>query len=152
MSSTHDIEANREPSHLGIFLYLLPVGGFNCPEGAEDKDNQAPETPATPNLESDVSSSPTDPQQVVPKENDDFDERAAEFWAVYVKEARSHDDASIGTWKDDMEGVIIFVRSQPSTHSCESIPHVLSSKGWFILGCLDCLYRREPKEAVVGPL
>ncbi|KAI0274158.1 hypothetical protein BGY98DRAFT_921025, partial [Russula aff. rugulosa BPL654] len=29
-------------------------------------------------------------------------------WAVYAKEARSHDEASIGTWKDDMEGIIIF--------------------------------------------
>ncbi|KAI0278664.1 hypothetical protein BC826DRAFT_876869, partial [Russula brevipes] len=43
-----------------------------------------------------------------PSENEDFDERAAEFWSVYVKEARSHDEALIGTWKDDMEGVIIF--------------------------------------------
>lgn len=50
------------------------------------------------------------PQQTEPRENDDFDERAAEFWAVYVREARSHDEASIGTWKDDMEGIIIFVR------------------------------------------
>ncbi|KAF8498235.1 hypothetical protein F5888DRAFT_1612778, partial [Russula emetica] len=29
-------------------------------------------------------------------------------WAVYAREARSHDEASIGTWKDDMEGIIIF--------------------------------------------
>jgi hypothetical protein len=44
-------------------------------------------------------------------ENGDFDDRAAEFWSVYVKEAQRHDDALIGTWKEDMEGVIIFVRS-----------------------------------------
>jgi hypothetical protein len=47
-------------------------------------------------------------------ESNDFDERAAEFWGVYVKEAQSHDEASIGTWKDDMEGIIIFVRSPRS--------------------------------------
>jgi Family of unknown function (DUF6535) len=41
----------------------------------------------------------------------DFDDRAAEFWSVYVKEAQRHDEALIGTWKEDMEGVIIFVRS-----------------------------------------
>ncbi|KAH9993097.1 hypothetical protein BJV77DRAFT_944668 [Russula vinacea] len=38
----------------------------------------------------------------------DFDDRAAEFWSVYVKEAQRHDEALIGTWKEDMEGVIIF--------------------------------------------
>ena len=88
--------------------------GFNC---AEDKDNQASETHASPDLEPDVRSSPIPPQQVEPTENDDFDERAADFWAVYVKEARSHDEASIGTWKDDMEGIIIFVRFQSCTHA-----------------------------------
>lgn len=92
MNSTHDIEANRRSPVLGT----------------EDKDNRVSETHAPPDLESDVSSSPIGPQQAEPKENDDFDERAAEFWAVYVREARSHDEASIGTWKDDMEGIIIF--------------------------------------------
>ncbi|KAI0263245.1 hypothetical protein BC834DRAFT_1042990 [Gloeopeniophorella convolvens] len=38
----------------------------------------------------------------------DYDERAAKFWSVYVDEAESHDKALIETWKDDMEGVIIF--------------------------------------------
>lgn len=91
MNSTHDIEANQ----------VSPVLG-------EDRDNQASEVHAPPDLpvESDVRSSPIGPQQ--PRENDDFDERAAAFWAVYVKEARGYDEASIGTWKDDMEGIIIF--------------------------------------------
>ncbi|KAH9057606.1 hypothetical protein EDB87DRAFT_1534533, partial [Lactarius vividus] len=29
-------------------------------------------------------------------------------WSVYVDEAEHHDKALIGTWKDDMEGVIVF--------------------------------------------
>ncbi|KAA1477635.1 hypothetical protein DENSPDRAFT_616924 [Dentipellis sp. KUC8613] len=38
----------------------------------------------------------------------DYDERAANLWSVYVQEAESHDRALIETWKDDMEGIIIF--------------------------------------------
>ena len=45
------------------------------------------------------------------RKDEDFDDRAAEFWSVYVNEAQSHDDALIGTWKDDMETILIFVRS-----------------------------------------
>jgi hypothetical protein len=115
MNSTHDIEANRrEPLVSGILLCLSPIGEFNLSEGAEEKDNRASETHDPPGLGSDASSSPAGPQQPEPRESDDFDERAAEFWAVYVREARSHDEASIGTWKDDMEGIIIFVRFQSS--------------------------------------
>ncbi|KAI0296963.1 hypothetical protein B0F90DRAFT_1617219, partial [Multifurca ochricompacta] len=29
-------------------------------------------------------------------------------WSVYVQEAESHDKALVETWKDDMEGIIIF--------------------------------------------
>ena len=80
---------------------------FNC---VKDKGDQASENHASPDQESDVGSLLMVPQQAEPRKDDDFDERAADFWAVYVKEARSHDEASIGTWKDDMEGIIIFVR------------------------------------------
>jgi len=54
---------------------------------------------------------------IVPNDNRDthhdteeYDERAAKFWSVYVAEAESHDKALVETWKDDMEGIIIFVR------------------------------------------
>ena len=99
-------------------------------EGAEDKGNRASETRAPSDLDPDDTSSligpfigpqQAEPAEPEPTEIDDFDERAAEFWTVYVKEAQNHDTASIGTWKDDMEGVIIFVRSPPSTHACKSI-------------------------------
>lgn len=45
------------------------------------------------------------------RDMDEYDERATKFWSVYVQEAESHDKALIETWKDDMEGIIIFVRS-----------------------------------------
>jgi hypothetical protein len=41
---------------------------------------------------------------------EEYDERAAKFWSVYVEEAENHDKALVETWKDDMEGILIFVR------------------------------------------
>ena len=40
----------------------------------------------------------------------DFDDSANALWALYGKEAKSHDEASIQTLKDDMDGALIFVR------------------------------------------
>jgi hypothetical protein len=41
----------------------------------------------------------------------DFDGSANEFWKLYRDEAKSHDDATIGTIKDGMDSALIFVRS-----------------------------------------
>jgi len=41
----------------------------------------------------------------------DFDGSAHTLWALYGKEAKSHDKAQIQTLKEDMDGVLIFVRS-----------------------------------------
>ena len=40
----------------------------------------------------------------------DFDGSANALWTLYGKEAKSHDEAQIHTLKDDMDGVLIFVR------------------------------------------
>lgn len=40
----------------------------------------------------------------------DFDDSANALWTLYGKEAKSHDEAGIQTLKDDMDGVLIFVR------------------------------------------
>jgi hypothetical protein len=40
----------------------------------------------------------------------DFDVSANTLWTLYGKEAKSYDDARINTLKDDMDGVLIFVR------------------------------------------
>ena len=39
----------------------------------------------------------------------DFEGSANALWAIYGKEAKSHDEARINTLKDDMDGVLIFV-------------------------------------------
>jgi hypothetical protein len=40
----------------------------------------------------------------------DFDDSANALWSLHGKEAKSHDEARIQSLKDDMEGVLIFVR------------------------------------------
>jgi hypothetical protein len=42
---------------------------------------------------------------------EDFDDSANALWSLYVKEAKGHDTATIRSIKDDMDGVLIFVRS-----------------------------------------
>jgi len=45
----------------------------------------------------------------------DFDGSANALWTLYRNEAKSYDEAHIQTLKDDMDGVLIFVRTY-STH------------------------------------
>jgi len=40
----------------------------------------------------------------------DFDGSANALWSLYGKEAESHDKSQIQTLKEDMDGVLIFVR------------------------------------------
>jgi Family of unknown function (DUF6535) len=49
----------------------------------------------------------------VPRMIGDFDDSANALWTLYGKEAKSHDEARIETLKDDMDGVLIFVRLCP---------------------------------------
>jgi len=44
-----------------------------------------------------------------------FDDNANALWSLHLKEAKSHDEARIQTLKDDMDGVLIFVRVYIST-------------------------------------
>jgi Family of unknown function (DUF6535) len=87
------------------------------PQGVEDKhihEEDIPQTTALPvGPESDVSS-PSGSR------DGDFDDWAAEFWSVYADEAQRYDEAVIGTWKEDMEAVIIFVRYPSPTLSTHS--------------------------------
>ena len=41
----------------------------------------------------------------------DFDGSANPLWALYGKEAKSNDESQIQSLKEDMDGVLIFVRS-----------------------------------------
>jgi hypothetical protein len=47
---------------------------------------------------------------------EDFDDSANALWSLYVKEAKGHDEATIQTIKDDMDGALIFVRSYAFAH------------------------------------
>ena len=40
----------------------------------------------------------------------DFDDSANDLWSLYGKEAESHDQARIKTLKDDMDGILTYVR------------------------------------------
>ena len=40
----------------------------------------------------------------------DFDDNANAMWSLHLGEAKSHDEARINSLKDDMDGVLIFVR------------------------------------------
>ena len=46
---------------------------------------------------------------------EDFGDSANALWSLYVKEVKSHDEATVETIKDDMKGALIFVGSFTST-------------------------------------
>ena len=69
----------------------------------------------------------------------DFDDSANALWSLHVKEAMSHDEARIQSLKDDMDGVLIFVRVYLSTVVFQ--PELIHCRlGWFILCCPHFLY------------
>ena len=62
------------------------------------------------------SSSPDQEQQEIHMIGD-FDSGATALWTLYRDEAKSHDEARIRSLREDMDGVLIFVRSC-SVYSC----------------------------------
>jgi hypothetical protein len=50
-------------------------------------------------------------------QKDDFADSANALWSLYKIEAKSHDDARIQTLKEDMDGVLIYVRQQVLCHT-----------------------------------
>jgi hypothetical protein len=46
---------------------------------------------------------------------EDFDDSANALWSLYAKEAKSHDEATMETRKDDLDGALIFVSSYTSS-------------------------------------
>ena len=66
-----------------------------------------------------------DPPEREPEERrmiGDFDGSANALWTLYGKEAKSFDEARIQTLKEDMDGVLIFVRSS-FVHVCNRLGH-----------------------------
>ena len=69
----------------------------------------------------------------------DFDDNANAMWSLHLGEAKSHDEARINSLKDDMDGVLIFVRVYISI--VLSSPKLMCS-GRFILRCPHFLSHR----------
>jgi hypothetical protein len=54
----------------------------------------------------------------------DFDDSANALWSLHLKETKSHDEARIQSLKDDMDGVLIFVRDHILTIAfCPELIH-----------------------------
>lgn len=98
-----------------LFRYVTGSRGRDIPEmnidpsqGSDDVND----TITTYDSESDLSQQTEEP----PEESrmvGDFDGSSNALWSLFRDEAKSHDDARINTLKDDMDGVLIFVRSHP---------------------------------------
>jgi len=70
----------------------------------------------------------------------DFNDNANALWSLHMEEAKSHDAARIQSLKDDMDGVLIFVRVYISI---VTFPELMCRRpGRFILRCSHFLSRR----------
>ena len=68
----------------------------------------------------------------------DFNGSSTAFWTLFRDETKGHDDARINTLKDDMDGVLIFVRLYPIYSSEPSHVDVWSHRlVCFLLPSLD---------------
>jgi hypothetical protein len=83
--------------------------------------------------------SDSESEDKTPRMIGDFDGSANEFWKLYRDEAKSHDDARIGTLKEGMESALIFVSSY-SVHA--PIMLMRGPTGWFILCCSHSICSR----------
>jgi hypothetical protein len=73
----------------------------------------------------------------------DFDSGASALWTLYRDEAKSRDEARIQTLKEDMDGVLIFVRSCLSVHITYLTVLMHIPIGWFILYGSHIVYNRQ---------
>ena len=62
----------------------------------------------------------------------DFHGSANALWSLYGTEAKSYDDARIKPLKQDMDGVLIFVRPYLSVLITESVSLIRTFTGRFI--------------------
>ena len=83
----------------------------------------------------------------------DFDVGSNALWTLYINEARSYDEAHILNLKDDMDGVLIFVRTYSTTHitdfdmCCRG--HIPT--GRFIFRCSHLVHNRQQAEFEYKP-
>ena len=67
--------------------------------------------PRIPEFDQQPEEPPEEPRMI-----GDFDGSSNALWTLFRDEAKSYDDARINTLKDDMDGVLIFVRSYSHLH------------------------------------
>jgi hypothetical protein len=97
-------QVQGDTPHLGVYIPLYLCGfPFLAQHECIEADNPTPDDTIG------RGSSNQEPRAV--RMIGDFDDSANALWTLYGKEARSHDEAHIRTLKDDMDGVLIFVRS-----------------------------------------
>ena len=65
----------------------------------------------------------------------DFHGSANALWSLYGKEAKGHDEARIKPLKEDMDGVLIFVRQYFVPAFNDSVTLIHAFTGGFILRC-----------------
>ena len=70
-----------------------------------------PEAPPLDSHIQDVLSSRPDIDDKMMEADNDFGSSANPLWSLYGEEAKRHDETTVNTIKDDMNGVLIFVRS-----------------------------------------
>lgn len=72
----------------------------------------------------------------------DFDGSAHTLWGLYGREAKSHDKAQIQTLKEDMDGVLIFVRLYV-VHATVLVMLIHLYTGWFIFCRPHLVHNRQ---------
>ena len=77
-------------------------------------------------------STTSDSKSEEPRMIGDFDGSASEFWKLFTGEAKSHDDARIGTLKEGMDSALIFVRSYSVCAIMDLFMLMRGPTGWFI--------------------
>jgi hypothetical protein len=88
--------------------------------------------PSNPTFASDPRNTTSDPKSEEPRMIGDFDGTASEFWKLFIGEAKSHDDARIGTLKEGMDSALIFVRSYSVCAIMYLVMLIRGPTGWFI--------------------
>jgi hypothetical protein len=116
---SNDYEINIDQSQLdGVndATSDTPQAGQGWIQAVEGPDSDQSVDPSTRHSTSD---SELEEQPEEKRLIGDFDGSANALWTLYGKEAKSYDDARINTLKDDMDGVLIFVRPDLIHTYCE---------------------------------
>ena len=88
--------------------------------------------PSNPTFDSGSCNTISDSESEEPRMIGDFDGTANEFWNLFTGEAKSHDDARIGTLKEGMDSALIFVSSYSVCAITYLVMLTRGPTGWFV--------------------